>query len=120
MTRQGTTWRDTGSDNSDDLLRFEFVRDGAKETLFVTGELDISTAAALERAVASTLDGQGGAFYLDIGALTFMDSTGAHALVRLHRRLTDLGRRLIVVSPTRHVRRVFEILALDQIIDVRR
>jgi anti-sigma B factor antagonist len=119
MTRQGTSWRDGPSDKADDLLRFEFVRDGTDEILYVTGELDISTAAELERAVASTLDGQGGAFHLDIGALTFIDSTGAHALVRLHRRLTDLGRRLIVVSPTRQVRRVVEILALDEIIDIR-
>jgi anti-sigma B factor antagonist len=120
MTAQGTTWREDSFDRSNDLLRCEFARDGTKETLTVTGELDISTVAALERAVARTLDGQGGAFYVDTSALTFMDSTGADALIRLHQRLADLGRRLVVVSPTPQVHRVLEILGLDQIIDVRR
>ncbi len=118
MTRHDTGWRDGSSDVADELLRFEFARNGTKETLRVTGELDISTAATLERAVARTLDGQGGAFYVDISALTFMDSTGAQTLLRLHRRLTELGRRLVVVSPTPLVRRVLEILGFDQVMDV--
>jgi anti-anti-sigma factor len=119
MTRPETSWQTRNPDMSDDLLRFEFARDGTKETLYVTGELDISTVTTLERAVARRLDGQGGAFYLDLSALSFMDSSGAHALVRLHRRLTDLGRQLVVSSPTRQVRRVLEILGIDQVIDVR-
>jgi anti-anti-sigma factor len=104
---------------SDDLLRFELVRDGRTETLYVAGELDIATASALEHAVARSLDGQGGEFFLDVRDMTFMDSTGAQALVHLHRRLTALGRRLVVVSPTRPVHLVLEILGVDQLIDVR-
>jgi anti-anti-sigma factor len=119
MTRSGTSWETGNSDISEDLLRFKFARDGTNETLYVTGELDISTVTTLERAVASRLDGQGSAFYLDLSALSFMDSSGAHALVRLHRRLTDLGRQLVVCSPTRQVRQVLEILAIDKVIDVR-
>lgn len=122
MTRHDTSSQTRNpdmSDMSDELLRFDFARDGADETLYVIGELDISTVTTLERAVAGRLNGQGGAFCLDFSALTFMDSAGAHALVRLHDRLTDLGRRLVVSSPTRQVRRVLELLALDQVIDVR-
>jgi anti-anti-sigma factor len=119
MTRQETSWKASSPDMSEDLLRFEYARDETKETLYVTGELDVSTVTTLERAVARRLDGQGGAFYLDLSALSFMDSSGAHALVRLHHRLTDLGRQLVVDSPTPQVRRVLEILGLDQMIDVR-
>jgi anti-anti-sigma factor len=85
----------------------------------VSGELDVSTAPALEHAVARALDGQGGEFHLDVRRMTFMDSTGAQALVRLHQRLTGLGRRLVVVAPMRQVRLVLEILGLDQLIDLR-
>jgi anti-sigma B factor antagonist len=104
---------------SDDLLRFEFGRDDP-ETLYVSGELDVSTAPALEHAVARTLDGQGGEYRLDVRRMTFMDSTGAQALLRLHRRLAGLGRRLVLVAPRRQVLLVLEILGLDQVIDVRR
>jgi anti-sigma B factor antagonist len=100
------------------LLRFQLDRDDASETLSVTGELDIASAAALERAVADVLDGQGGEFRLDISAMTFMDSTGAEALLHVHNRVESLGRRLVIVSPTRPVRRVLEIMGLDRVLNV--
>ncbi len=119
MTRQRTSSLDRRSEIPHDLLRLEFAQTGAEETLYATGELDVSTAPALEHAAARMLDGQGGEFHLDVRGMTFMDSTGAHALVRLHRRFTDLGRRLVIVSPTHQVRMVLEILGLDQVLDVR-
>lgn len=100
------------------LLQFQRDQNGAGETLYVSGELDIATAAMLERTVAATLDGQGGEFRLDISGMTFMDSTGAQALVHVHNRVESLGRRLVIVSPTRPVRRVLEIMGLDRVIDV--
>ncbi len=103
---------------ADDLLRCKLGHDGTAETLFVIGELDISTASALERAVGEALDGQGGEFRLDLSQLTFMDSTGANTLLHAHKRIDGLGRRLVVVSPTDAVRRVLEILGLDQVIDI--
>ena len=104
---------------SDDLLRFELARNDTNETLYVAGELDVSTASELEHAVARALDGQGGEFRLDVGGMTFMDSTGAQALLQVHRRITGLGRRLVILAPAPPVRLVLEILGLDQIIDVR-
>jgi anti-anti-sigma factor len=69
--------------------------------------------------VDSALDRQG-EFRLDVSALTFMDSTGAEALLRLHRRAGSFGRRLVVASPTRSASRVLEILGLDQVLHVER
>ena len=103
---------------ADDLLRCKLGHDGRAETLFVMGELDISTAPALEHAVSEALDGQGEEFRLDLSQLTFMDSTGANTLLHVHKRVDGLGRRLVVVSPTDAVRMVLEILGLDQVIDI--
>jgi anti-anti-sigma factor len=100
------------------LLQFQREQNGAAETLYVSGELDIATASMLERTVAGTLDGQGGEFRLDVSAMTFMDSTGAQALLHVHNRVESLDRRLVIVSPTRLVRRVLEIMGLDRVIDV--
>ena len=47
-----------------------------------------------------------------------MDSTGAKALMHVHKQGGRLGRRLVVVSPTHGVRMVLEILGLDQVIDI--
>ena len=101
------------------LLAFRLDHNGADETLYVTGELDVASAPALEHAVAHAIDGQGGEFRLDFSGLTFMDSTGARGLMHVHNRVEALGRRLVVVSPTRAVRRVIDLMGLDQVLDVR-
>jgi anti-anti-sigma factor len=110
----------TSSDLSgtDALLQFRFASNGTAETLYVRGELDISSAPSFERAAADALDGQGGAFHVDLSGLTFMDSTGARSLVRVHERVGRIGRDLVVVRPTRPVRLVLELLGLDQVITV--
>jgi stage II sporulation protein AA (anti-sigma F factor antagonist) len=101
------------------LLRFRFARNGTAETLYVSGELDVASGPALERRVAGALDGRSGDFRLDIRALTFMDSTGAEALLRVQKNVESLGRRLVVVSPTGAVGRVFELMGLYGVLDVR-
>ena len=101
------------------LLRFRLGQDGAAQTLYVSGELDIASAPALEQTVAGTMDGQGGEFCLDVSALTFMDSTGARALLHVHNRVESVGRRLVILSPTRPVWRVLKIMGLDEVTDVR-
>jgi stage II sporulation protein AA (anti-sigma F factor antagonist) len=103
---------------AEDLLQTQLDRNGSSSTLAVTGELDVASGPALEHAVARVLDGQGEDFRLDLSALTFMDSTGARSLVRVHHRLESLGRRLVLVSPTPPVRRVIELLGLEALIDV--
>jgi anti-sigma B factor antagonist len=101
------------------LLRFRLGLNGAAQTLYVSGELDVASAPALERTVAGTMDGQDGEFCLDVSALTFMDSTGARALLHVHNRVESVGRRLVVLSPTRPVWRVLRIMGLDRVMDVR-
>ena len=104
---------------ADDLLRCQLDHDGTAETLFVIGELDISSAPTLEHAVREALERQGEELRLDLSQLTFMDSTGAQTLFQLHKRVDRLRRRLVVVAPTDAVRMVLEILGLDQAIDIR-
>jgi anti-anti-sigma factor len=101
-----------------DLLRFKLSKNGAAETLLVAGELDISSATAFEQAVGRALDRQGQEFRLDMSELTFMDSSGAKALIHAQRHLERLGRRLVIVSPTHAVRMVLDSLGLDQVFDV--
>jgi stage II sporulation protein AA (anti-sigma F factor antagonist) len=100
------------------LLRTQLDRNGPPPTLVVAGELDVSSGPALEHSVARVLDGQGEEFRIDMSALVFMDSTGARSLVRVHRRLESIGRRLVLVSPTAPVRRVIDLLGLDALIDI--
>ena len=59
-----------------------------------------------------------GLLVLDLSKLDFIDSTGLEVLLRAARRAHDSGRRLIVARPSRYVRRLLEMTAIDQSLDV--
>ena len=103
---------------AEDLLQTNLYRYGSTRTLFVTGELDVATAPALEGAVDGALDGQPGELCLDFSGLKFMDSTGARAVIHAHDKAVSLGTRLVIFSPAPVVRRVLELMGLDRIMDI--
>ena len=104
---------------AEDLLNANLYRYGSTRTLFVTGELDVATAPILEGAVDGAIDGQGDAFSIDLSGLVFIDSSGARAIVHAQEKAASLGSRLVLLSPTPAVRRVLELMGLDQIVDIK-
>jgi anti-anti-sigma factor len=57
-----------------------------------------------------------GNLVLDVGLLTFIDSTGLSLLVALHQRVRSSGHALTVADPTPKARRLFQITGLDQVL----
>ncbi len=94
-------------------------RNGAGEKLYVSGELDIDSAADLEEAVASAVDGQRGQFRVDISRLAFMDPTGGQALLHVHNAIQARGGRAVFEHPQEEVLRVLRLLGLEQVLDIR-
>ena len=73
----------------------------------VVGELDLGSAEVLGTAIVPNGEV---CLTLDLSELRFIDSSGLHALERLAR-----SERIVVLrGPTANVRRVFEIVGLDQ------
>lgn len=72
----------------------------------VQGELDIATAAELERELLAGLRGRD--VVLDLQAVSFMDSSGLRALLVASREAREAGRRLLVLPGTGQVLRVIE------------
>jgi anti-sigma B factor antagonist len=87
-------------------LAFEIAPFGPN-VFFVGGELDMSTAPALEEAVRDSIR-SGGPIVLDLSAVSFVDSMGIHAFVSIARQLGERG-CLILHAPQENVRRVLEI-----------
>lgn len=92
--------------------------DDASATVFLCGELDMSgvdrARDAIEHAEASST----GLLVLDLSQLDFIDSTGLEVMLRAARRAHDGGRRLIVQKPSRYVRRLLEMTAIDRTLDI--
>ena len=66
----------------------------------VTGELDVLTAPLVIEAVVKAMTVE-----LDLSEVTFVDSTGVHALIQLRNRRSQL--RIVAISPP--VKRVLEV-----------
>jgi anti-anti-sigma factor len=76
----------------------------------VTGEIDVSNATDLERAIADELDDEATGLVVDLAGLEFMDSSGVHLLFGLARRLAERGLGFALVMPPESLpRRVLEL-----------
>jgi anti-anti-sigma factor len=88
---------------------------GVRVTL--AGELDISSAPELRRR-QSEIVGSSGDVSIDCGELTFADSSGLDALLRLVTALRRDQRRVVVEHVRPMVRRAMEILQITDFVDV--
>jgi len=91
---------------------------GDRATVYLRGELDLSGVDRAREAVEQA-EGKGmPLLVLDLSELDFIDSTGLEVVLRAARRAHDDGRRLIVQRPSSYVRRLFEMTAIDQSLDI--
>ncbi|HEX6262600.1 MAG TPA: STAS domain-containing protein [Actinomycetota bacterium] len=74
----------------------------------LAGELDISTVPELEQSLDGLADDPYDPLVLELTDLTFIDSTGLRAILRLARSHADRG-RLVLRAPTP---RVLEVLTI--------
>ena len=79
--------------------------------MIVRGEVDISTAPRIERAL-DRLAARGRTCFLDLGGVTFMDSTGLRMLIDASRRAIQERWSFWVVRPSPPVMRTVEIAGL--------
>jgi anti-anti-sigma factor len=89
-----------------ELLSIEETR-----SIRLVGELDMSSARGLEEALASAIE-RGGPVLIDLGEVTFMDSTGISALLKAAYALRGRG-CLILHGEQDNVRRILDLVRLD-------
>jgi anti-sigma B factor antagonist len=82
----------------------------------VCGELDLSTVAELTRSLAPVIEAHPHALVLDLAGLGFIDSTGLSLIVRTSKELQSHEGTLALAHATPPVRRVLEIVGLDQLL----
>ena len=85
----------------------------------VRGEIDIATAPQLLREVLATLALPINHVTLDLGAVTFIDSSGLAALTRAHADAEARGINLILESVPDQARQVLDLTDLAQLFDIR-
>jgi anti-sigma B factor antagonist len=83
----------------------------------VQGELDLATAPRLKWPLVDAIDSGARVLVVDLGGVTFMDSTALGVLIGIRRSL-KLGSRLAIVCTDAAVLKIFEISGLDAVFQI--
>ena len=92
--------------------------DGATVRLIAAGELDLTTADRLERAIVEAERATPQRLTLDLAGVDFFDSTGLQILLDADVRARADGRELRVVAGRGEVARVLALTEVDERLDV--
>jgi anti-sigma B factor antagonist len=79
----------------------------------LVGELDMAAADVLSQHVEEVLP-DGRDVRLDLSELTFIDSSGIHALVTLGKRMSN-GGRIVIERPRGQAAKVFAVIGADRL-----
>lgn len=87
--------------------------------LALCGELDLAAAPTLVEELTA-LEREGvRAIMLDLRELTFIDSSGLHAIVQAYRRSQLNRHQLLLVGANPHARRLFELTGTEFLLDAK-
>jgi anti-sigma B factor antagonist len=80
-----------------------------------SGEIDLSNAEMFSMALAEALS-HGQETIVDFSAVTFLDSTGLGALVKVYRLAEAEKKKLYVIGAQRRVARIMELTGLGRLL----
>ena len=95
-----------------------FKQQTGAAVIVMEGEFDALSAPAIRAEFEHLVNDEAGDVIVDLGAVTFMDSSGAGALVFLHKRLVGQHRALELVGATGQPLDLLTLLRIANVIPV--
>jgi anti-sigma B factor antagonist len=99
-------------------LRWTLSPERARVRVRLEGELDLSTAATFQDAVMDLMESGWSTILVDLGGLTFMDSSGLRTAFELDTEASRRGIALQLTGATADVRRLFSLTGLSRRLNV--
>lgn len=109
---------DQGSRPTPVAFDVDVLDEEGQPVVVVRGEIDLASATRLDTALAQAV-AAGPRVTLDLGDITFMDSTGINAIVGILHHLGQAPEAIVLRDPTDDVRRVLAIAGVDHLFTVR-
>ena len=97
-------------------LRLRSRREGGVHTIALSGEMDLSNAAEVERELRHAEATDADTILVDLAELQFMDSTGIRLLISADARSRANSGRLRLTRPPAQVFRVLCIAGIDELL----
>jgi anti-sigma B factor antagonist len=85
---------------------------GGRGTLTVSGDVDIATVEELLAEARACLEATAQVCEIDLASVTFMDSSGLGALVRIRNLAREQGKQVVLTNVPERLVRLFEVTGL--------
>jgi anti-sigma B factor antagonist len=102
--------------NVEPVWAIDTEHEAGRIVLRIIGDLDLETAPRLASHTEPILEAGTGGLVIDLSRVTFIDSSGLSALIRLTQRMGAANRPFQIIKPPPLVGKVFEITGLNQIL----
>lgn len=99
-------------------IEISTVPDGAPVLVVLAGEMDIVSSKLFTEALSELERAAPDRIVVDLAGVTFIDSSGINVLVQAARRIEAHGGSAVLAAPSRHVRHVFEIARVGDVVEV--
>lgn len=99
----------------------EIANNGANGAqLRVSGEVDMASTGLLVDTIMSLAPDSMHEVIVDLGNMTFIDSTGLSGLVSAHRRLAERQVRLVVINASSRTLELMRITGIEGVLNIER
>lgn len=88
------------------------------DLLVLGGDIDLHASPRVREAAARILERKPPRIFVDLGGVTYMDSSGIAVLIETLQRVQAYGGKLALYSIPPRVRAVFEVARLDQVLQL--
>ena len=100
------------------VFDIEVAERGDWHVVIVTGDLDVATSPKLRETVISLVAEGRRSLVVDLCGVDFCDSTGLGTLVGALKRARSHDGRLVVAADQPHIRRIFDLVGLVDVLGV--
>jgi anti-sigma B factor antagonist len=97
-------------------LTIEVTSASDAHTIVLSGEVDLLGTPQIEAALKDAYDANPELIVIDLKNLTFIDSSGLHALVTGHELCRARGQELRIIPGPANVQRLFELTGMNEVL----
>nr|WP_106779498.1 STAS domain-containing protein [Lysinibacillus timonensis] len=98
------------------MFSYNLKEANEKITVFLDGDLDLEATEVFEETLMNEIQQTSGPVELDFHNIDFVDSSGIGLLITLINLLKDTNRQPTIIHLNEGVKRVFELLQLEEIL----
>ena len=96
------------------------VESNRNMTISLIGELDHHAARSAMNAIGKMIDTRlPGQCILDLGGVSFMDSSGIAVVLNTHRRMQEIGGKVVVEHVPQQAQKVLNTAGIQKIVDIK-